>query len=88
MFYFYAQNDRLDGCLNKIELGSKVDSKIASGVRTRFHPANPSLLNTVFILEIFDVNRSTQRLQLSLRCGTTAEVDWSSGYAADDETAI
>ena len=55
------ENDRLDGCLNDIELGSlerEATPRLLIKLSIQLHLAGLSLSNTVFILDIFGVNRS------------------------------
>jgi len=55
------ENDRLDGCLNEIELGfveREATPRLLMKLGIRLYLAGPSLSNTVFILDIFGVNRA------------------------------
>jgi len=55
------ENDRLNGCLNKIELGfveREATPKLLMKLSIQLHLAGLSLSNTVSILEIFGVNRA------------------------------
>ena len=58
------ENDRLDGCLNEIELGfveREATPKLLMKLGIQLHLASLSLSNTVSILEMFGVScaRST-----------------------------
>lgn len=55
------ENDRLNGCLNEIELGfveREVTPKLLMKLGIQLHLAGSSLLNTISILEIVSVNRA------------------------------
>ena len=55
------ENDRLDGCLNEIEVGfveREATPKLLMKLGIQLHLAGLSLSNTVSILEIFGVSRA------------------------------
>ena len=55
------ENDRLDGCLNELELGfveREATPKLLMKLGIQLHLAGLSLSNTVSILEIFGVSRA------------------------------
>ena len=86
------ENDRLDGCLNEIELGfveREATPKLLMKLGIQLHLAGLSLSNTVSILEIFGVSRARSTVHNWVH---KAELQPESGRSPDhvavDETVI
>ena len=86
------ENDRLNGCLNEIELGfveREATPKLLMKLGIQLHLAGLSLSNTVFILEIFGVSRTRSTVHSWVH---KAELQPESGQIPDhvavDETVI
>ena len=86
------ENDRLDGCLNEIEVGfveREATPKLLMKLGIQLHLAGLSLSNTVSILEIFGVSRArstvhnwVHKAELQPEAGRTPD------HVAVDETVM
>jgi len=86
------ETDRLDGCLNEIELGlveREATPKLLMKLGIQLHLTGLSLSNTVSILEIFGVSRARSTVHNWVH---KAELQPESGRSPDhvavDETVI
>ena len=86
------KNDRLNGCLNEIELGfveRETTPRLLMKLGIQLHLAGLSLLNTVSILEIFGVNRARSTIHNWVhKAKLQPESGWRPDYVAIDETMI
>ena len=86
------ENDRLDGCLNEIELGfveREATPRLLMKLSIQLHLAGLSLSSTVSILDIFGVSRARSTIR---NCIHKAELQPESGRSPDhvaaDETVL
>jgi transposase-like protein len=86
------ENDRLDGCLNEIELGfveREATPKLLMKLGIQLHLAGLSLSNTVSILEIVGVNRARSTVHNWVhKAELQPEAGRSPDHVAVDETVI
>ena len=86
------ENDRIDGCLNEIELGfveREATPKSLMKLGIQIHLAGPSLSNTASILEIFGVSRARFTVHSWVhKAELQPEAGRSPDHVAIDETAI
>jgi len=86
------ENDRLNGCLNEIELGfveREATPKLLMKLGIQLHLAVLSFLNTVLILEIFGVSRARSTVHNWVhKAELQPEAGRSPDHVAVDETVI
>jgi len=86
------ENDRLNGCLNEIELGfvkREPTPKLLMKLGIQLHLAGLSLSNTVFILEIFGVSRARSTVHNWVhKAELQPEAGRNPDHVAVDETVI
>jgi len=86
------ENDRLNGCLNEIELGfveREATPKLLMKLGIQLHLAGLSLSNTVSILEIFGVSRARSTVHNWVhKAELQPEAGRSPDHVAVDETVI
>ena len=86
------ENDRLDGCLNEIELGfveREATPKLLMKLGIQLHLAGLSLSNTVSILEIFGVSRARSTVHNWVhKAELQPEAGRNPDHIAVDETVI
>ena len=82
------ENDRLDGCLNEIELGfvkREATPRLLMKLGIQLHLADLSLSNTVSILEIFGVERARSTVH---KADLQPQSGQNPDHVAVDETVI
>jgi putative transposase len=86
------ENDRLDGCLDEIELGfveREATPRLLMKLGIQLHLAGLSLSNTVSILEIFGVERTRSTVHNWVhKADLQPASDQNSNHVAVDETVI
>ncbi|MCY4732988.1 IS6 family transposase [Natronomonas gomsonensis] len=86
------ENDRLDGCLNEIELGfveREATPRLLMKLGIQLHLASLSLSNTVSILEIFGVSRARSTVHNWVhKADLQPRSDQNPDHVAVDETVI
>ena len=86
------ENDRLNGCLDEIELGfvkREATPRYLMKLGIQFHLAGLSLSNTVSILEIFGIKRVRSTVHNWVhKADLQPESDQNPDHVAADETVI
>ena len=86
------ENDRLDGCLNEIELDfveREATPRLLMKLGIQLHLIDLSFSNTVSIFEIFDVSRVRSTVHNWIhKAELQPEASRSPGHVAVDETVI